>query len=151
MQEMADRIIDHYERHARDWDTDRNLYVNPWNDKPWHERFVTALPVGASVLDLGCGSGAPVARYLVECGLRVTGGRGFEPENIWYSGLRLLLTIYSRLTVPGRKRLRKGVLASCPFFDGDDGPLAVPIGHWNVEPGALHQELEVALHIGIDR
>jgi SAM-dependent methyltransferase len=73
MEDAADRIIDHYERHARDWDADRNLYVNPWNDKPWHERFVTALPAGASVLDLGCGSGSPVARYLVECGLRVTG------------------------------------------------------------------------------
>jgi len=73
MQELADRIIEHYERHALDWDADRNLYVNPWNDKPWHERFVSALPAGASVLDLGCGSGSPVARYLVECGLRVTG------------------------------------------------------------------------------
>jgi cyclopropane fatty-acyl-phospholipid synthase-like methyltransferase len=73
MQELADRIIEHYERHALDWDADRNLYINPWNDKPWHERFVSALPAGASVLDLGCGSGSPVARYLVECGLRVTG------------------------------------------------------------------------------
>jgi SAM-dependent methyltransferase len=73
MQELADRIIDHYERHALDWDADRNLCVDPWNDKPWHERFVSALPAGASVLDLGCGSGSPVARYLVECGLRVTG------------------------------------------------------------------------------
>jgi SAM-dependent methyltransferase len=69
----ADRIIEHYERHALDWGADRNLYVNPWNDKPWHEGFVSALPAGASVLDLGCGSGSPVARYLVECGLRVTG------------------------------------------------------------------------------
>lgn len=73
MHELADRIISHYERHALAWDADRNRHVTPWNDKPWHDRFVDLLPVNACVLDLGCGSGAPVARYLVERGLKVTG------------------------------------------------------------------------------
>ena len=73
MKELADRIIDHYERYARDWDANRNRYVDPWNDKPWHERFVAALRAEATVLDLGCGSGSPVAKYMAECGLRVTG------------------------------------------------------------------------------
>jgi SAM-dependent methyltransferase len=73
MKDMAGRIIEHYERHARDWDADRNRYVETWNDKPWHDRFVAALPGGAAVLDLGCGSGSPVAKYLAECGLHVTG------------------------------------------------------------------------------
>jgi SAM-dependent methyltransferase len=71
MREPANRIIDHYERHARAWDADRRAAV--WNDKPWHDRFIAALPKGASVLDLGCGSGAPVARHMVERGLHVTG------------------------------------------------------------------------------
>jgi SAM-dependent methyltransferase len=73
MHELADTIIDHYERHAQDWDTDRNRHIDPWVDKPWHDRFVAALPAGGSVLDLGCGSGSPVARHLIERGLRVTG------------------------------------------------------------------------------
>lgn len=74
MTSPADRIIDHYERHARDWDADRNRNADAWNDKPWHKRFVAALPPGkTNILDLGCGSGAPVAQYLVTCGLRVTG------------------------------------------------------------------------------
>lgn len=73
MKEMADRIVGHYERHARDWDVDRNRYVDPWIDKPWHDRFVAALPAGATVLDLGCGSGSPVAKYMAERGLHVTG------------------------------------------------------------------------------
>jgi SAM-dependent methyltransferase len=73
MQEMADRIIDHYERHARDWDADRNRYVGQWADKPWHDRFVAALSRGARVLELGCGSGAPVATYLGTCGFQITG------------------------------------------------------------------------------
>lgn len=73
MREMADGIIDLYERHACEWDADRNLHVTRWNDKPWHDRFIAALPRAASVLDLGCGSGSPVARYMAERGLYVTG------------------------------------------------------------------------------
>ena len=72
MKEMATRIIDHYERHARDWDADRNRYVDLWNDKPWHDRFVAALVSGATVLDLRCGSSSPVAKYMAERGLQVT-------------------------------------------------------------------------------
>ena len=68
---MADRIIPHYERHAHAWDADRRR--GSWNDKPWPDRFVSVLPIGASVLDLGCGSGAPVALNMVACGLAVTG------------------------------------------------------------------------------
>ena len=71
MQELADRIIDHYERHARAWDADRRMAG--WNDKPWHDRFIAALPKAASVLDLGCGSGFPVAQHMAEGGLHVTG------------------------------------------------------------------------------
>ncbi len=69
--ELPDRIIPHYERHAHAWDTDRRR--SGWNDKPWHDRFVAALPTTANVLDLGCGSGAPVALNMAACGLTVTG------------------------------------------------------------------------------
>jgi SAM-dependent methyltransferase len=67
----SDQIVGHYERHAREWEADRRR--GGWGDKPWHDRFVAALPKGASVLDLGCGGGAPVALHLVGCGMRVTG------------------------------------------------------------------------------
>lgn len=71
MSEIANRIISHYERHASEWDADRRN--SGWNDKSWHDRFINALPQGATVLDLGCGAGAPVALHMVECGIRVTG------------------------------------------------------------------------------
>ena len=73
--EAAGRIAAHYERHARAWDADRNRQAGDWNDKPWHERFVAALPAcgRATVLDLGCGSGFPVAGFLARRGCRVTG------------------------------------------------------------------------------
>jgi trans-aconitate methyltransferase len=71
MEELADRIIEHYERHACEWDADRN--IPGWNDKPWLERFMAALPSAGSILDLGCGSGHPVAQYMVGRGFHVTG------------------------------------------------------------------------------
>jgi hypothetical protein len=46
MQELADRIIDHYERHVLDWDVDRNLSANPWTTNRGMKRFVSALPAG---------------------------------------------------------------------------------------------------------
>jgi trans-aconitate methyltransferase len=71
MNDLAGRIIGHYERHAADWDADRRR--SGWNDKVWHDRFVASLQRGARVLDLGCGGGSPVATNLVAQGLRVTG------------------------------------------------------------------------------
>lgn len=67
----AEQIPRIYERHALAWDTDRNH--GTWNDKSWHDRFIACLTPGARVLDLGCGSGMPVAFHLVQYGLRVTG------------------------------------------------------------------------------
>jgi ubiquinone/menaquinone biosynthesis C-methylase UbiE len=68
---LSDCIVGHYERHATAWDADRAS--SAWNDKPWHDRFVAMLPKGASVLDLGCGSGSPVARHMATQGLKITG------------------------------------------------------------------------------
>jgi cyclopropane fatty-acyl-phospholipid synthase-like methyltransferase len=71
MTHLASRIMAHYERHATAWDSDRQN--SAWNDKVWHDRFIDRLPAGAKVLDLGCGSGRPVAQHMAERGLRVTG------------------------------------------------------------------------------
>jgi SAM-dependent methyltransferase len=71
MSGVADKIIAHYEKHARVWDELRQSSV--WNDWKWHDRFVDGLKPGASVLDLGCGSGRPVAQFMNDRGLYVTG------------------------------------------------------------------------------
>lgn len=39
----------------------------------WLERMVAPLPRGATILDLGCGSGEPIARFLIDRGFAVTG------------------------------------------------------------------------------
>jgi hypothetical protein len=71
--EIADRIIPLYERYAAEWDKDRN--TAPWNDRCWIERFASELPPGGTVLDLGCGPGEPIARYLVEARIPCHGRR----------------------------------------------------------------------------
>jgi len=71
MADLANRIVEHYEKHAAAWDHDRQN--SHWNDKVWHDRFIDRLGPGARVLDLGCGPGRPVAQHMVERGLRVTG------------------------------------------------------------------------------
>jgi len=71
MTDLSSRIIAHYEKHAAAWDRDRQNSF--WNDKVWHDRFIARLFGGATVLDLGCGPGRPVAQHMVESGLRVTG------------------------------------------------------------------------------
>ena len=59
-----------YERHAAAFDEDRGKRLV---ERAWMERFRAAMPKSATVLDLGCGSGEPVARFLIEAGHRVTG------------------------------------------------------------------------------
>ena len=45
----------------------------PLLEKRWLDRFVALLPQSASILDIGCGTGEPIARYLIERGCDVTG------------------------------------------------------------------------------
>ncbi len=72
MEEDAAKLIQrHYERHALSWDADRR--AASWTDKPFIERFLSFLPPGATILDLGCGGGVPVALEMVARGFRVTG------------------------------------------------------------------------------
>jgi SAM-dependent methyltransferase len=115
MEPMSERIIGHYERHAGDWAADR--IARPWNDKPWHDRFAALLPNGASVLDLGCGSGAPVAQQLAQHGFAVTGvdssptliamGRARLPDHTWLVADMRALVLQQRFD---------GILAWDSFF-----------------------------------
>lgn len=41
--------------------------------KEWIDRLVAPLPKGATILDLGCGGGQPIARYLLDRDFEVTG------------------------------------------------------------------------------
>lgn len=59
-----------YRRHAGAWAKARGTELT---ERGWVERFAELLAPGYSVLDIGCGSGMPIARYLSGRGYAVTG------------------------------------------------------------------------------
>jgi trans-aconitate methyltransferase len=70
MPDDADRIVGLYERHAESFDKERGKTLF---EKSWLDRFLALLPRGGTILDLGCGSGEPIARYFIKAGFRLTG------------------------------------------------------------------------------
>lgn len=64
-------IIGLYERHAGAWAELRSR--SPFIERRWLEKFRALLPQTGSVLDLGCGAGEPIARWLIEKGMSLTG------------------------------------------------------------------------------
>lgn len=68
------KIHEIYDRVAEDYDRNRNRNRGqPLMEAPYLERLLSGLPAGAEVLDLGCGSGEPLARFFIERGCRLTG------------------------------------------------------------------------------
>lgn len=65
-------IVDLYDRRAADWVADRGPTLNG-DDQAWLDRITARLEPGDAVLDVGCGSGRPMAAALLERGFRVVG------------------------------------------------------------------------------
>lgn len=70
MKPPAEAVVDLYDRRARDFDADRTKTLF---ERPWLDAFLDHVPPAGMVLDLGCGSGEPIARHVIEQGRRVTG------------------------------------------------------------------------------
>lgn len=87
---MPDRIVDHYERNAHAFDLVRRRH---FVERGWLDRFLLAVPKGGHILDLGCGAGEPIDRYLIDTGHLLTGvdssakmialARTRFPRHIW--------------------------------------------------------------------
>jgi SAM-dependent methyltransferase len=77
MTDPADRILGLYDDKAEGWIADRGLALGgsgkSIDELEALERFCAALPPGAAVLDVGCGSGWPWGAALIDRGCRVTG------------------------------------------------------------------------------
>lgn len=67
---MPERVAEHYERHAHAFDHERR---KRFTERAWLDRFLLGVPKGAPVLDLGCGAGEPIARYLHDAHHPITG------------------------------------------------------------------------------
>lgn len=102
----ADDVIAHYRKHAAAWAAARGDRLI---EGPWLDRFRALMRSGASVLDLGCGSGLPIARYLAHRSCAVT-GIDASPE----------LVAHFRRNVPGTKAevADMRTLALTESFDG---------------------------------
>lgn len=65
-----DQVIELYDRHAREYDLDRGRSIQ---EREWLDRFLGHVPPAATILDIGCGTGEPIARYFIERGHEVVG------------------------------------------------------------------------------
>jgi SAM-dependent methyltransferase len=114
------RIIGLYAEHAAAWDEARGTILR---ERQWIDAFLDQVRPGGEILDLGCGSGEPVARHLVGRGFRVTGLDASPgllalckerfPDQNWHLGDMRALDLGRRFD---------GVLAWYSFFhlDQDD-------------------------------
>lgn len=77
MTDPAERIIGLYDDKAEGWIADRGSALGgpgkSIDEVAALKRFAAALPRGATVLDVGCGSGWPWSAALLDRGFRVTG------------------------------------------------------------------------------
>jgi SAM-dependent methyltransferase len=71
MPSPADDVIDLYRRHAAAWTRARGTELKI--ERAWLDRFCALLAKDAHILDLGCGSGEPIARHLIASGFDVVG------------------------------------------------------------------------------
>jgi SAM-dependent methyltransferase len=135
--EEAARIIDLYQRKAQDWIESRAR--TSLSEKLWLDRFRALLPPTETILDIGCGSAAPIAAYLIEFGHPVVGVdsslamidacRRHFPTQEW------IVADMRKLALP---RKFSGMLAWDSFFHlcQDDQRSMFPLFRAHAAPGA---------------
>lgn len=117
-----------YDLIAERWDEEGR----PFLARRYVDLLLEGLPAGARVLDVGCGSGRPVAAYLLERGFRVVGVD---------SSARMLER--ARLAAPGAEFLRADMLEMEP---GGEFAAAVMWDSLFHVPRARHREVFRKLH-----
>ena len=70
LQNLATTTHAVYERNAARFDAERPKRLH---ERLWLDRFLDLLPDGATILDVGCGAGEPIAAYFRQGGYHVTG------------------------------------------------------------------------------
>ncbi|WP_340151540.1 class I SAM-dependent methyltransferase [uncultured Sneathiella sp.] len=70
MSDLAKTTQDVYERNAARFDAERAKILF---EKKWIDCFLGFVPEAGHVLDLGCGSGEPIAGYIIGKGYKLTG------------------------------------------------------------------------------
>ncbi|WEO70096.1 class I SAM-dependent DNA methyltransferase [Rhizobium rhizogenes] len=136
MTDAAARIIDLYSRHADAWTSARGTVLR---ERAWIERFADTLRPGEAVLDIGCGSGEPIARFLAGRGHPITGVDG-SPEMIALFRAHLPGEAAETVDMRSLKMNRRygGLVAWDSFFHltPHDQRMMFPIFRDHTEPGA---------------
>lgn len=132
---MPDRIADHYDRHAHAFDAERG---RDFIERHWFDRFLLAVPRGGHILDLGCGAGEPIDRYLIDSGHNIT-GVDISPRMIALARTRFGRHewIHADMRHVGLGRAFHGVLAWDSLFHlphQDQADMIKRVGTW-LEPG----------------
>ena len=129
-------VIDVYQRHGEAWAKLRN---NRLVERAWINRFCALIPSEGTVVDIGCGSGLPIAGELIERGFDVTGVDG-TPTMIGLfkrnlPGVAVHLADMRELALGQRFQ---GLLAWDSFFhlSPDDQRGMFPRFQTHAEPGA---------------
>lgn len=88
---LADSIVGLYSRHAAEWEHDRGS--DAVIELKWLEWFSALMKPFGTILDVGCGSGCPIAEYFIDLDYIVSGidasapmidtCRKRFPENTW--------------------------------------------------------------------
>ena len=134
----ADAIIDLYDRHADAWVAAR-LRPTQLAERGWLEKFCGVIGAGGSVLDMGCGAGAPMATYLVEHGYSVT---GVDSSKAMIAFFRERLpeqdAVVADMRTLSLKRAFHGILAWDSFFhlSHDDQRRMFPVFRTHAAPRA---------------
>jgi trans-aconitate methyltransferase len=134
----AERIIEIYERHADAW-VDARLREGRFYERGWLDRFCALVSPGGPVLDMGCGAGEPIARYVSEHGHAVT---GVDSSPAMIAKFRARLPGEQALVADMRAlslgRLFQGILAWDSFFHlcHEDQRRMFPVFRMHAAPGA---------------
>ncbi len=135
--EAAASVILLYERLAGRYIADRTRLS--WDERPWLDRFLPAMPSPFRILDLGCGAGSPIGQYLIEQGCTLTGldsspsliahCRKCLPDQTWLVGDMRLLNLNCRF---------EGLVAWDSFFHltPSDQRLMFDVFEAHADPGA---------------
>jgi cyclopropane fatty-acyl-phospholipid synthase-like methyltransferase len=126
-----------YERHAHTFDRERGKSLI---ERPYLDAVTSRLQPGACVLDLGCGSGDPIARHLIEHGYDVTGVDA-APAMITLCRQRFPHAKWIESDMRGLSLGRRfgAIIAWDSFFhlDQDEQRAMFPVFERHVEPGGM--------------